>query len=324
VVGTIQSKLFIKIEPQVRAQIQEIRSRPGDMVHQNEIIVVLDDSHYRAKWQQSTQALKMAHSGLARAREGIKAAHAAYDQITAQYMRTKTYYKAEVATEKDLEEARSQFIQAKARLEQARNSLQEAKFRVKKMNKLVEEAKIALGYTKIRAPLHGQIVKRLSDPGDVARPGQAILFLQNEDSLRLEAQVREELIQLVSIGSRFKVGITSLDTTVEGKVDEIEPTADPQSRTFEVKVSIPKKPGMYSGMFGRLFLPAGERVAILVPKSAIQEVGQLELVTVKKGDTWERIFVETGSQRQDQVEVLAGLSGNEQVALFGERDDSDK
>ncbi len=324
VVGTIQSKIQIEIEPQIRAKISEIRTSSGDMVDQGETLIILDDSHYRAKWQQSKQGLKMVRSGLARAREEIKTAKAAYEQINSQFKRIKKYYLSEVATEKDLEEAESNYLQAKSRLKQARDGLHQARYRVKKAEKLLEENEIALGYTKITAPIKGQIAKRFSDPGDLARPGKAILFLQNEDSLQLKAMVREELISLVSIGQRFKVDIPPINKTVQGKVDEIEPIADPKSRTFEVKVQVPKLPGIYPGMFGRLFLPAEKREAILVPKSAVQEVGQLDLVTVKKGDRWRRIFVETGAVRQDQLEILSGLSGNEQIALFGERNDPDK
>jgi len=324
VVGTIQSKTQIKIQPQIRAKILEIRSRPGHMVEKDEILVILDDSNYRAKWQQSKQKLNMVQSGLARAREEIKAAKAVYKQRKAQYTRIKKYYSTEVATKKDLEKAESNYLQAQSRLQQAKDGLQEAGFRVKKTKKLVEESKIALGYSKITAPIKGQVAKRFSDPGDLARPGKTILLLQNGASLRLEAQVREELIPIVSIGQRFKVDIPSINKTVQGKVDEIEPNADSKSRTFKVKISLPKLPGIYPGMFGRLFLPARKREAILVPKSAVQEVGQLNLVTVKKGDSWQRIFVEIGSERQDQLEVLSGLSGNEKIALFGERNAPDK
>lgn len=324
VVGTIQSKIQIKIEPQIRARIQEIKFSPGEMVDKDELLVILDDSRYRARWQQSKQELNMARSGLARAKQEIKAAEAAYEQLDSQYRRIKKYYLAEVSTEQDLEQAKSNYLQAKSRLQQARDGLQQARFRVNKVDKLVDETQIALGYTKIKSPIKGQIVDRFADPGDLAGPGKAILFLQNEDRLRLEAQVREKLIKLVSIGQKYKVGIPSLNQVVEGTVDEIEPTADPRSRTFEVKVSIPKLPAIYSGMFGRLFLPADKREGVLVPRSAIQEVGQLKLVTIKKGDRWERIFVETGTKRQDQVEVLSGLSGNEQIALFGDGNAPDR
>jgi multidrug efflux pump subunit AcrA (membrane-fusion protein) len=181
----------------------------------------------------------------------------------------------------------------------------------------VEESRIALGYTRIEAQESGQVAKRMAEPGDMAWPGKALLLLQTRGALRLESLVREGLIHRIRVGSRMTVSVDVLDRELEGVVDEVVPFADPVTRTFLVKVSLPHAEGLYPGMFGRLLVPVGDHEIVTAPREAIVRVGQLEMVTVRVSDRWERIFVKTGRAMGDRVEVLAGLDGGETLALEG-------
>ncbi|MBW2206410.1 MAG: efflux RND transporter periplasmic adaptor subunit [Deltaproteobacteria bacterium] len=95
------------------------------------------------------------------------------------------------------------------------------------------------------------------------------------------------------------------------------PSADPKTRTFLIKVGLPSVIGAYPGMFGRLLIPAGKRMAVLIPAAAVRRVGQLETVMVKEGDAWRTIYVKIGQAHGDKVEVLSGLHGSETLALHG-------
>ena len=47
---------------------------------------------------------------------------------------------------------------------------------------------------------------------------------------------------------------------------------------FQVKVTGPCPEGVYSGMFGRILIPLDEEQVLVVPREAVQSVGQLDLV----------------------------------------------
>jgi multidrug efflux pump subunit AcrA (membrane-fusion protein) len=102
---------------------------------------------------------------------------------------------------------------------------------------------------------------------------------------------------------------------MSGKIVEIAPSADPQTRAFLVKVHLPAEEGVYSGMFGRLLIPVGESRVIAAPAKAIFRVGQLEMVLVKAKEGYQRMHVTTGRQKNHLIEILSGLSGNETLAL---------
>jgi len=83
-----------------------------------------------------------------------------------------------------------------------------------------------------------------------------------------------------------------------------------------VKIDLPALPGLRSGMFGRAAFAAGKRGALLVPQSAVVERGQIRSVYVVEGDTARLRFVTLGEERDDQREVLSGLTAGERIVVM--------
>jgi hypothetical protein len=161
-----------------------------------------------------------------------------------------------------------------------------------------------------------QVVKRLVEPGDTAWPGKPLLVLQTSEALRLEALIREGLIERARPGAELDAVIDSTGQRLEAVVEELVPSADPQTRTFLVKARIEASPGVFPGMFGRLLVPVQERQVVAMPKAALRRIGQLEVARVKTEDGWKDFFIRTGQPLgEDKLEVLSGLDGDEVLAL---------
>jgi multidrug efflux pump subunit AcrA (membrane-fusion protein) len=161
------------------------------------------------------------------------------------------------------------------------------------------------------------IVDRLAEEGDMARPGEPLLVLYDPKSLRLEVPVMENLALKLEVGQPVRIHIDALGRDVEATVDEIVPQAEAASRSFLVKVRLPRSDDLFEGMFGRLRIPVGERRHLCLAIAAIEKIGQLEFVdVVGPGDVLERRYIKTGRiGRPGRVEVLSGLKANERVWL---------
>ncbi len=179
------------------------------------------------------------------------------------------------------------------------------------------EAKTMLGYTEIVAPFAGVVTRKLADVGDLAAPGKTLLQMENPATLRLEADVPAALIGNVKLGDHLKVRIASVANETAGTVAEMSPAADPNSRTFLVKLDLPDVPGLRSGQFGRVAVPVGEVSAIRVPVSAVIQRGQMELVFVAANNHAQLRLVKTGARVGDEVEVVSGLDSGEQIVTEG-------
>ncbi len=316
-VGTIRPRTETRIEAQVTARVLEVRVRPGDRVDAGDLLIVLDGSQSQARLDQARQGLQSATARRQQAAQAVLSARAVLSEAEASYRRVQTYFASEAATAQDLERAESAFIQARAGLEQAEQSLREVEAGERMAAKVVEETRIALEYNRIEAPEAGEVAERSAEPGDLAWPGKTLLVLQTRGALRLEAMVREGLIHRIAVGSRMEVSVDVQDRTYEGVVEEVVPSADPVTRTFLVKAALPHAEELYPGMFGRLVIPVGERRVVTALRGAVTRVGQLEMVTIRAEDRWQRVFVTTGQVMGDRVEILSGLNGGEVLALDG-------
>lgn len=310
-VGTVQPRSQARIEAQVSGQVNDVRVNAGDDVSEGQLLVLLDDRQMQARLAQAMQSLQSSVSQKEQARQAVNAAEAAFTEADSAYKRAKTFFDADAATERDLEQSRSRYLQAKAGLKRSEDGFSGALSGIRMAEEMVQEAQIGLSYTEIKAPADGEVLKRLVDPGDQAMPGKPLLLLRTTGGLRLEAYVRESLIQKVHPGSMLRVELTTLKQTVDARVEELIPYADPLTRTFLVKATLPDITGLYPGMYGKLLIPYKEVALVLIPIKTVDKVGQLELVMVKTNNGWARRYIKTGNIYGEKIEVLSGLSGNE-------------
>lgn len=310
-VGTLSAENEAVISSRVNGRILNVAVRTGDPVQKGMGLLSLDDREARARLAQAKQGMIAAEAEHERAKQGEIGARAAEEQARLNYQRIQNYFSQETATRQTLEQAESGWRQARAGSEQAARAVAAAQAGIERAKKVVEEVSIGLDYYTVDAPTTGQVAKRLVDPGDMAWPGKPLLVVQTSDTLRLAAGVPESLINRITPGMALLIDIDALSRQIHGTVQEIEPSADPGSRTFLVKVSLPPSPGVMAGMFGRLHIPVDSRPAVLVPLSVIRRVGQLETVILLDKGQPRRIHVKTGQMVGERIEILAGLAGGE-------------
>jgi RND family efflux transporter MFP subunit len=312
-VGTIRPLTQSMIESQVSAQVVKVLCVPGLAVKKGQVLIQLDARHLTAQLKQAKEGLAVAKNNLQQTYKSIDEAKAGLDQAQAAYERTKKLFESDIVPSQRLEIDKSGFLQAKARLEKTQEAEPAAKSSIRNAEEIVKQAGIALDYSRIISPADGVVVERMIDPGDIAVPGKPLLMIQTSGALRLEANVREGLISRISLGETYGVHIQTLGKTVSSTIEEIVPYADPATRTFLVKVSLPETSGIYPGMFGRLLIPVEQTQTLLIPQKAVIQVGQLELVYVKNDDLWQSVYIKTGRRFGEKIEVLAGLTGNETI-----------
>lgn len=300
--GTLKASTRTEISARVLAPIERVLVRAGQAVKQGDDLVILD-----------RRALETQRS---RAHASMVAAQAALDKAEKDYARARELIKKKIISKEEYDENMSRVEVARANLDHAKQAL--------------AEADVMLSYAVIKAPKSGIIVDRLAEEGDMAQPGVPLLILYDPSSLRLEVPVMENLAIKLKQGDQLEVRIDALDRTIEATVDEIVPQAQAASRSFLVKVALPKSPGMFEGMFGRLRIPAGTRRYLCLNTAAIERIGQNEMVDVVHPDgSLVRRLIKTGrvgqfdeKGRPARVEVLSGLQAGEMVLLRPQSDDN--
>ena len=286
--------------------------------------------------RQAEENVKQAEVALRIAKERVKLAEAAYrERVAALQQAEASLRAAEQQRELVYEGARRQEIrQAEERVKQAREELKMAlaaarevdikaeqvrllQAQLRQAYAALETAQVQLSYATIKAPFSGIVVKRHVDPGDMASPGMPLITLIDPSSFHLDVTVPESHIKSIRLGAKVFVFIDALDRTIDGRVYEIVPSADPTSRTFIIKIRLPQVKGLMAGMFGRATFSTGKSKGLFVPERAIWREGSLEGVFVVEKDTTFKRIVTTGRRNGELVEVLTGLNEGELVVVNG-------
>jgi RND family efflux transporter MFP subunit len=286
-VGTIKAVHESAVASRLLARVVDVNVKAGQAVQRDDILLRLDDADLRARHQQAEAALAAAKTNL--------------EQAQLEHNRAARLVKTQTIAQEEFERAA-----AKVRTTESD---------VKRHEQAVHESKVFLDYATVRAPLTGIVIDKKVEVGDTVIPGQTLIALFNPDKMQMLASVRESLALKLRVGQKLPARIDSLGHEGEATISEIVPEAQAASRSFIVKVAGPCPPGVYSGMFGRIYIPLQEEQITVVPAAAIKRVGQLEIVQVVEGETLRRRNIQTGRSIGADLEVLAGLRPGEKVAL---------
>ena len=153
--------------------------------------------------------------------------------------------------------------------------------------------------------------------GDLAAPGKPLVDIEDPSALQMEADVPEAIVSHIQRDSRLGIRVDAADSELTGVVSEMAPAADPNSRTFRVKLDLPPTAGLRPGQFARLVVPIGEADAIRVAAAAVIQRGQMELVFVIANGHAQLRIVKTGSRVGDEIELVSGLNSGEQIVTDG-------
>ncbi|MBK7092509.1 MAG: efflux RND transporter periplasmic adaptor subunit [bacterium] len=181
-----------------------------------------------------------------------------------------------------------------------------------------QEAEAMLSYARIVAPFSGVVTEKMIDRGDLAVPGRPLFTLEQDGTPRFVLTIPESNAGRISRGDSVQIEIPASDTTLTGIVTELSPSADPMTRSYQLKADLPSTSKLRPGQFGRLLLPTGEASALFVPSSAVVKRGQMELVYVAMSDGRVSLrMVRTGRVMSGWTEVLSGLNPGENVVTSG-------
>jgi membrane fusion protein, multidrug efflux system len=335
-VGTVRAATSSVLSARITGSVVAVHVREGDRVKAGALLVEIDNRDGAAQLQKAQAGLREAEQSLeevdqsTRAAESAKAAADAQKQLAlATFNRYKALLDRHSVSPQEFDEVQARNRVAEAEADRAEKMLKTLAARRSQMLARIDQARADIaaaqlyaGYARITSPVSGVVTAKRTDIGQTAAPGTPLVTVEDDSHYRLEAAVEESRIGTVHRGDAVSVLIDALgDEEFESSVDEIVPASDPSSRSVTMKVSLPAQAmgqGIRSGMFGKARLKTGQRQAILVPRQAIVNRGQLTGVFVIDDSGIARLrLIKTGRRYGDQVEVLSGLTDGERAIVEG-------
>jgi len=316
-VGTVVAHTSSTISSKLMGTIKAINVREGDRVKKGDLLVAIDPSQVQAQLRQAQATQKEAGKGRLAAISARDAARAAADLARATYERYQQLMKEASTSRQEFDEVEARYRQAQAALSQAEAVLEGAASRVQQTEASAASAGITSKDAVITAPFDGTVSARLVEVGSLASPGTLLLTLESTEGYRVDLGLPEKLIQHVAVNQTVKITISALgDTPIDGVIQTIVPSADEKSRTFLIKVQLPKKENIRSGMFARVMIPIGEVGILKIPTSAVVVQGQLTGIYLVDKDQRARFrLIRTGRSLGEQMEILSGLKEGDRYII---------
>lgn len=229
------------------------------------------------------------------AESAVKSAESQLDVARREAARTEELVKAGALAARDVDLARANVIAAEAQVADARARL--------------VSSETQLGDTVINAPIAGIVSRRAVNPGDVVSPGTELFTIIDPSSMRLEASVPSSSVGLLRIGAPVRFTVRGYQQAFEGRIERINPQADPATRQVPIYVSVPNTGGrLVAGLFAEGRVVTEAATGLVAPANAVNAGGGSPWVLRAKDGKAEKVPVTLGL-RDDSTERVLIASG---------------
>lgn len=329
--GSVRSKTTSIVSSRIMGSVIAVHVHEGDRVRAGQTLVELDNRDAIAQLQkaqagtrEASDALEETERNIRAAQSGKAAAQANQTLAASTFSRYKALSERHSVSPQEFDEVQAKLSVADAEFERATRMLSALEARKNQFLARIDQAKadvsiaqVSSSYARISSPINGIITAKQADVGSMAAPGAPLVTVEDDSHYRLEATVEESQIGNIHNGDPVQVRIDSLgDAELAGQVAEVVPAADAATRSYLVRIDLPKKSGLRSGMYGKALFASGQKQTITIPTRAVTERGQLVSVFVVDESGMARLrLIKTGKSYGDRVEVLTGLSEGERIVV---------
>lgn len=345
VVGTLHGFEQITITPKVEGRVEAIHFDVGDRVAAGTSLLELDPTDYQLAVEEAKRSLNEELSRLDLKQSppedfdveqlpSVESARLLLKNAQQKFERQKTLLGQNASSGQAFEQAETDLKVADAALRQARINAQATLAAVKRRESLLNQALQKLSETQVKSPTPGNILrssavedfvvaKRMASVGEMVRafPSTPVFELVLDDVLKLHVMVPERYMSQVQLGLDVEVRVEAYpDEVFPGKVARINPTVDPQSRSFDVEAHVlnPDHRLRHGGFAKADVVVDTADKAITVPLEAVTRFAGVSKVFTVRDGTAQEVEISVGAQGPGWVEALGGLKAGDVVVTSGQ------
>jgi RND family efflux transporter MFP subunit len=291
-VGTIRPRIEADIGFRVAGKVAKRLVEVGQTVEVGQPLATLDEVDLKLQAEQATAELSAATGVLAQAGAA---------ETRAKELRAKGW-----ATDAQMDSARAAADEARARLNRAERS--------------VELTRNSLSYATLEADARGVVTATMIDPGVVVAAGQTAIRVARFAEKEAVVAIPETLLERARTGTASVTLWSDPDKRYTAKLREIAPAADPATRTYLAKFSLPGAGDSVSlGMTATLTLadPATDRVAKLPLSALYNQGGSPSLYVVDDAGSITLKPVTVKGYESERVVIADGVDEGARVVALG-------
>lgn len=321
--GILKPSVQVNVGAQVNGQLKKLYVRAGDRVTKGQLLAEIDPTLQQSELRKSEAELDSA----------IAQKQASLFNLT-QYQ---LELKRQRQMDRDGAGTKSSLEQAQARVDTQKAQIKVNEAQIVQAQMALETAKANLGYTRILAPMDGQVLGIVTKEGQTVVSSQTaptILVLANVDTMTVQTRISETDILKVHPGQpltfyvvadpkhRYQSVMGTLQDAPDDALQDEGTRGQPQQSSavyYNGVFSIPNPDHLLrTAMTAQVFIVTEQAKNVL--RLPVMALGQplnddLYVVQVVNGKTTEKRLVRVGINDRQFVEVKEGLSEGEHVVM---------
>jgi cobalt-zinc-cadmium efflux system membrane fusion protein len=261
--------------------------------------------------------LYVSSSDFAQLRSNYLKAHDAYTLAQSNLKRDQDLYAHHAVAQVELLQAQSASNQAKADLQASEQALQV--IGINDPSRLADAP--ASSKIPVLAPVSGQVVERMVQPGQVIQAGATQVFtISDMSTVWVQVNVYQNDLSSIHLGDPVAIETDAFPTTFRGRISYIAPALDPDTRTLKVRIVTTNPHGMLKkDMYVTATVQSGETKALTVPDDAVlrNDVNEPFVYLLSGTNQFAQRLVTIGRSENGQTQILSGLTEGDKVAGNG-------
>ena len=254
----------------------------------------------------------------------VKKAEADRTDAEQKFSRAKELLAQGLIARETFDEAQARYNAARAAYDMALQGVMTLRAQAVQHTASVALADKKLRDTVVRAPFAGQVKERMVSTGQYVKVQTPVMVIVDNARLRARLKVPEKMAGWVAVGQPVRVQVEAYPgRTFQGAVWRMNPSVDPQTRSFDVEALLDNGEGLLKpGFFARASIASSHvDEALVVPQDALRYLyGVYKVYTVDRSALRET-EVKLGAREGAEVEIVSGVKKGERVAVPAEGED---
>ncbi|CAI0763985.1 macrolide transporter subunit MacA [Serratia fonticola] len=309
--GQLDAVRKVDVGAQVSGQLESLKVEIGDKVQKGQLLGIIDP-------EQAQNSIREGEATLQQLQAQLQQALAEQQLAAVTLQRNRELAKAQAVSRQDLDKFTTELAVKKAQVETTRAQ-------IAKNQASLDTAKINLAYTRIEAPMDGDVVQITTLQGQTviaAQQAPNILTLADMSSMMVKAQVSEA--DVIHLKPGLKAWFTVLgdpSKRFDGELKDIQPTPEKVNNAifYYARFEVPNPQGLLRlQMTAQVHIQlAGVSDALVIPLAALgdQIADNRYHISVLKQGKEEKREVTIGIRNNVDVQIVSGLQAGEEVIV---------
>lgn len=347
VTGVVEANETVRVTSEIMGQAKEVKVKDGEEVNKGDILIVLGDEQIKIQVAQAQATLDSVQASYDKIKSGarpqeIKQAESAVlqakinrDSAEENYLRMKKLFTEKAISEQQYEQAKNQYEIADVQYQSAQESyelviegaaeedVKSVEAQVRQTKSALDMAKYQLKNTQVTAPISGKVTSITVSSGEMVSPSIPLLSIIDVSRIFVRVGISEKDISKIKESQTVDLKIDAFpEEKFQGEVVSKGVAVDQISKTLEVKIEILKpEVDIPVGVFARgdILVKTNQDALIISSSALTRKKDGIYVYVIEEGIARQKEVV-LGIIQDERVEILDGLSEEEEIVVLGNQE----